>query len=123
MGEAPEAGSRPSGLRLPVTLWRIERPAAAQKRLRTASMWCVPTRSSAPKRLCRDGALHQSLGVDPVITPAYHRVRNTGVIRRRPCNFPSLARAIGFGFDHVEHLLAERPDHLPGVDRPIPRII
>ena len=27
-------------------------------------------------RLCRDGAVHQSLGVDPVITPAYHRVRN-----------------------------------------------
>jgi hypothetical protein len=44
-------------------------------------MWCVRTRSSAPRRLCRDGfcrdgALHQSLGVDPVITPAYHRVRN-----------------------------------------------
>jgi len=28
-----------------------------------------------------------------------------------------LLQAIGFGFDHVEHLLAERPDHLPGVDR------
>jgi hypothetical protein len=42
-------------------------------------MWCVRTRSSAPRRLCRDGALHQSLGVDPVITPAYHRVRKTGV--------------------------------------------
>jgi hypothetical protein len=47
-------------------------------------MWCVRTRSSAPRRLCRDGfcrdgALHQSLGVDPVITPAYHRVRNTGL--------------------------------------------
>ena len=28
-----------------------------------------------------------------------------------------LAQAIGLGLDHVEHLLAERPDHLPGVDR------
>jgi len=51
----------------------------AQKRLRTALMWCVRTRSSAPRRLCRDGALHQSLGVDPVITPAYRWVRNTGL--------------------------------------------
>jgi hypothetical protein len=32
--------------------------------------------TALPRRLCRDGALHQSLGVDPVITPAYHRVRN-----------------------------------------------
>jgi hypothetical protein len=28
---------------------------------------------------CRDGALHQSLGVDPVITPAYHRVRQAHI--------------------------------------------
>jgi hypothetical protein len=39
-------------------------------------MWCA----SAPglrgrDGICRDGALHQSLGVDPVITPAYHRVK------------------------------------------------
>src|SRR5437868_6407339 len=62
-------------------------------------MWCVRTRSSAPRRLCRDGALHQSLGVDPVITPAYHRVRkNTGVIwsDRNPSRSSGSRTVFGF---------------------------
>jgi hypothetical protein len=32
-------------------------------------------------------------------------------------NAGHLAQAIGLGLDHVEHLLAERPDQLPGVGR------
>ena len=78
-GEAPEARLRPSGLRLAVTLWRIDRSAGAQKRLRTAL--CGASAPGLRRRdgFCRDSALHQSLGVDPVITPAYHRVRNTGI--------------------------------------------
>ena len=40
-------------------------------------MWLRPHQVfGAQTGFCRDGALHQSLGVDPVITPAYHRLRN-----------------------------------------------
>jgi hypothetical protein len=56
-------------------------PAGAQKRPRTAR----GLRRRAG--FCRDGAIHQSLGVDPVITPAYHWVRNPVIIsaeRRLP---------------------------------------
>ena len=71
---------------------------SAQKRLRAAL--CGASAPGLRRRdgACRDGALHQSLGVDPVITPAYHRVRNTGVIRsdRNPSRSSGSRTVLGF---------------------------
>src|SRR5438105_13656016 len=50
-GKHRRQGHAPPASRLPVTLWRIDRPAGAQKRLRTAPCGAVRTGSSAPKRL------------------------------------------------------------------------
>jgi hypothetical protein len=62
-------------------------------------MWLRPHQvCGAQTGFCRDGALHQSLRVDPVITPAYHRVRNTGVIRsdRNPSRSSGSRTVLGF---------------------------